>query len=93
MTRPKKVSDLDKPWNQHRKKSKRKVFERSEYKRFLVVSEGTKTEPNYFRSLQKRLRRGTLVLEILGLGTNTLDLVEQSRVAAVIKTGRKWGVG
>ena len=78
MTRPKKVSDLDKPWNKNKKRSRRKLFERPMNKRFLIVSEGTKTEPNYFRSLEKRLRRSTLFLEILGLGTNTLDLVEQA---------------
>jgi len=81
MSRPKKVTDLDKPWNQHRKLSRRKLFLRPEYKRFLIVSEGSKTEPNYFRSIQKRLRPGTLVLEIQGLGTNTLDLVERAEKA------------
>jgi len=45
------------------------------------VSEGTKTEPNYFRGIQCKLRKNTLVLELLGLGTNTLDLVKRAEDA------------
>jgi len=44
--------------------------------RFLIVCEGSKTEPNYFR----RFRANTEVvdLEVIGLGDNTLSLVQRT---------------
>lgn len=77
MSKPVKFSDSDKPWNR-KKCTRRVVNQRTVYKRFLIISEGTKTEPNYFRSMKDKLHKGLLELEILGLGTNTLDLVERA---------------
>lgn len=49
----------------------------------LIVTEGIKTEPNYFRGLQKELDsvhngryRGKIQLEIKGMGMNTLSLLK-----------------
>lgn len=63
----------------------KKRFEREEKKRavntriklvyFLIVCEGEKTEPNYFRALEKDLPKGTVELKIDGTGLNTMGLV------------------
>ena len=46
---------------------------------FLIVCEGTKTEPNYFESLKKELPRGILEkIDIEGLGKNTLSIIEEA---------------
>ncbi len=49
----------------------------------LIVTEGTKTEPNYFRGLQHDIDtvengryRGKIQLEIKGMGMNTLSLLK-----------------
>ncbi len=42
--------------------------------RFLIVCEGEKTEPNYFKSF-----RVNAVVEVKGTGRSTLDLVEYTR--------------
>jgi RloB-like protein len=47
---------------------------REEKKVILIICEGEKTEPNYFRSMRKHLRINAKV-EIDGTGRNTLDLV------------------
>ncbi len=44
--------------------------------RFLIVCEGSKTEPNYFRRF--RVNAQVVELKVLGLGDNTLSLVEHS---------------
>lgn len=54
--------------------SKRKVNTRLERKRFLIVCEGAKTEPNYF----DKFRVPKEVRDIVPLGDNTLSLVEQA---------------
>ncbi len=48
---------------------------------YLIVCEGTKTEPNYFDSLKKSLPKGVLELtniDIDGTGKNTLSIIEES---------------
>jgi hypothetical protein len=48
---------------------------------YLIVCEGTKTEPNYFESLKKSLPKGILELaniDIDGTGKNTLSIIEES---------------
>ncbi len=49
----------------------------------LIVTEGTKTEPNYFKGLQRDIDtvengryRGKIQLEIKGMGMNTLSLLK-----------------
>jgi len=44
--------------------------------RFLIVCEGSKTEPNYFRRF--RVNAQVVELKVLGLGDNTLSLMEQT---------------
>jgi RloB-like protein len=55
--------------------SPRKVNTREIRQRFLIVCEGEKTEPNYF----KRFRVPKLVIDIEGLGKNPSNLVQSAR--------------
>ncbi len=54
--------------------------------RFLIVSEGSKTEPYYFNGFKKAINDrycGTYVtLEIMGLGRNTISLFESAKAIA-----------
>lgn len=54
--------------------SKRPVNTRPMRPKFLIVCEGEKTEPNYFRCF--RVNKDVIDLCIEGLGDNTLSLVE-----------------
>lgn len=79
MTKPLKRSDQDKAWA----RGTRKIGERSyqgmpERQRFLIVCEGEKTEPYYFEALKATLKRGVVEVKVLGVGTNTLNLVERA---------------
>jgi hypothetical protein len=55
--------------------SPRRVNIREIKQRFLIVCEGEKTEPNYFRSF----RVPKVVIDIQGLGKNPSSLVEEAR--------------
>lgn len=52
----------------------RRIATREPIPAFLIVCEGQKTEPNYFRSF----RVPSLVLEVEGIGYNTISLVEHA---------------
>ncbi len=57
--------------------SDKRIFRvRKERQRYLIVCEGEKTEPNYFEALKKKLPRGVIEVEILGIGENTLSIVK-----------------
>lgn len=45
---------------------------------FLIVCEGEKTEPNYFKSFKKNIKSIVYNIEIKGEGTNTKDLVKRT---------------
>ena len=76
----------------------RKVNTRAIRKRFLIVCEGTKTEPHYFESIKKLLPRGIITLDILRTGTNTLNIIdiaiekrdEESRKAKKCQVAREF---
>ncbi len=55
--------------------STRKVDTREVKQRFLIVCEGAKTEPNYFKSF----RVPKVVIEVQGLGENPSRLVESAK--------------
>lgn len=59
---------------QYRGYSQRRVETRDPIERFLIVCEGEKTEPNYFRSF----RVPKDVIDIYGLGDNTINLVNKA---------------
>jgi hypothetical protein len=61
------------------KESKRRVGGIPLRKYYLIVCEGIKTEPNYFRELRKKLPIGIIdCIEIEGEGKNTLSLIEET---------------
>jgi len=69
-----KVSDRNKAWN--RKPQARQVDIRPIRRRFLIVSEGTETEPIYFEAFRKRLPSGVIHVELCGTGRSTISLVK-----------------
>lgn len=49
---------------------------------FLIVCEGEKTEPNYFKAIKRQMKSGAgSKVEIVGAGAHTRDLVECARNA------------
>lgn len=83
----------------------KKRFERTEKKRFidtreklvyfLIVCEGEKTEPEYFKALEKDLPIGTVELKIDGTGRNTTGLVDYTIIQkekAFRKFDQVWAV-
>jgi hypothetical protein len=60
--------------------SPRKVNTREVKQRFLIVCEGAKTEPNYFRSF--RVPKDVMEIEIKGLGENPSKLVQSAKELA-----------
>jgi hypothetical protein len=59
-----------------RKERQRKINFREKLVYFLIVCEGTKTEPNYFESFKTILSHYTLDIETIGTAKNTLGVVE-----------------
>lgn len=55
--------------------------------RFLIVTEGTKTEPCYFEGFRKRINVGFhgeyVTLRVCGMGDNTISLFEKARSVAL----------
>lgn len=58
------------------KKRKERVKEVRVY--FLIVCEGEKTEPNYFKSFKTNVKSFVYTIETLGKGSNTKDLVQRT---------------
>jgi len=78
-----------------REEKKRNIETRNKLVYFLIVCEGEKTEPNYFKAFEKELPRGTVELKIDGTGRNTLGLVEYAitqRDRSYRKYDRVWAV-
>jgi hypothetical protein len=73
------------PWNYHQKKEKRKVATKEELPAILIVCEGEKTEPNYFKSFNVNSAR----VQVVGDGMNTKALVEET--AKIVKEAKKNG--
>jgi hypothetical protein len=59
-----------------RKEQPRKINFRAQRVYFLIVCEGTKTEPQYFESFKTILSPYTLDIETMGTAQNTLGVVE-----------------
>ena len=60
------------------KRTKERISKRRYY---LIVCEGTKTEPNYFKSLKQELPKGVVTacqIDIEGAGRNTLTLLDEA---------------
>lgn len=62
-----------------RENQKRKVGGTPQREYYLIVCEGEKTEPNYFKSLKEKLPIGVVdSIVIEGEGKNTLTLIEET---------------
>lgn len=84
-----------------RKKRKENIREIAPY-RYLIVCEGEKTEPNYFRGIKRKVEerykdkvdvKNKIELDIEGTGRNTEDLVEYAvkiRSLSEIPYGHTW---
>jgi len=91
------VAKIDNAWKKRfeRQEKKRLVNTRDELVYFLIVCEGEKTEPNYFKALEKELPIGTVEIKIDGTGFNTVGLVDyaiKSKKIANRKFDRVWVV-
>jgi RloB-like protein len=58
--------------------SNRKINTRETIPKFLIVCEGEKTEPNYFRKFPVPTRPKVIDVDIRGVGRTTLSLVEEA---------------
>ena len=63
------------------KQLERKAGKRKPYDRILIVSEGSKTEPNYFREIRSAYRLQTANVEVRpsALGTEPIQVVQYAR--------------
>jgi hypothetical protein len=64
-----------------RQEARRQINNKPKRKRYLIVCEGEKTEPNYFEALKLALPKGVLEVvdfRIIGEGFNTESLVQQA---------------
>jgi len=91
------VAKIDNAWKKRfeREERKRNVDTRTKLVYFLIVCEGEKTEPNYFKAIEKELPRGTIELKIEGTGRNTIGLVNYAiklRDDSYRKYDRVWAV-
>jgi len=79
--KPTKFSDSEKGWMQKRRDSWRMI--RPEY--HLIVTEGTKTEPKYFRAIKDIINqkyKERIQLDIFGEGKGTLNLLKEAQKRA-----------
>jgi hypothetical protein len=77
MGQPVKFTDQEKEWFLRRSQCRTRIVEaRLERERFLIVCEGEKTEPNYFKAFIRELPPHIIDVVILGEGMNTLILVD-----------------
>ena len=79
--KPPKKSDLEKGWMKKRRDKQIRI--QPEY--HLIVTEGTKTEPQYFRSIKEiidRQYKDKIQLDVFGEGDNTLSLFEKAKIKA-----------
>jgi len=69
------------PKERQRQQLERKLGRRASYDRILIVSEGTKTEPNYFREIQRAYRLHTANVEVRPseLGTAPIQVVQYAK--------------
>ena len=77
MGKPIKITDRKKPWA--KRSLERKIDIRPERERILIVCEGAKTEPNYFKRIQQTLPPQVVEICIQGEGANTQSLVDRAK--------------
>ncbi len=69
------------PKERQRKQLERKLGRRASYDRILIVSEGSKTEPNYFSEIRAAFRLHTANVEVRPseLGTSPIQVVQYAK--------------
>lgn len=69
------------PKERQRKQFERKAARRATYDRILIVSEGSKTEPNYFREIRAahRLQTANVEVQPSHLGTEPIQVVQHAK--------------
>jgi len=69
------------PWERQRIQLERKLNRRASYDRILIVSEGSKTEPNYFREIRgtNRLHTANVEVQPSELGTSSIQVVRYAK--------------
>lgn len=69
------------PKERQQKQLERKKGRRASHDRILIVSEGSKTEPNYFREIRAAYRLHTANIEVRpsALGTTPIQVVQYAR--------------
>jgi hypothetical protein len=69
------------PKERQRKQLERKQGQRASYDRILIVSEGSKTEPNYFKEIRKefRLHTANVTVQPSELGTEPIQVVQHAK--------------
>src|SRR5208337_2202495 len=69
------------PKERQRRQLERKLAVRASYDRILIVSEGSKTEPNYFKEIRKvfRLQTANVQVHPSGFGTDPLSVVRYAK--------------
>ena len=80
--KPPKKSDLDKHWMRSRQ-NQTILFQPEHH---LIITEGTKTEPQYFEAIREVINqdfRDKIRLEINGEGDNTLHLLKKQSSESV----------
>ena len=78
MARSIKIDNADKK-RFERQETKRKENTRSKRKYYLIVCEGEKTEPNYFKAMKRDLPKGTIEhVDIEGTGTSCLKIISET---------------
>ncbi len=78
MARKMKLDNAIQKRRNREQKRKRKTETRELRVHFLIVCEGEKTEPNYFRSFKTNVKKFVHEIDIQGEGSNTKDLVERA---------------
>ena len=66
------------PAERQKKQLERKLGQRASYDRILIVWEGSKTEPNYFKDIRAAYRLQTANIEVQpsGFGTGPIQVVQ-----------------
>ena len=69
------------PKERQRRQLQRKAGQRASYDRILIVSEGSKTEPNYFNEIRAAYRLHTANVQVRAsqLGTAPIQVVQYAR--------------
>jgi len=75
------MSRENSPKERQRQQLERKLGRRASYDRILIVSEGSKTEPNYFNEIRQAYRLHTANVEVRPsqIGTAPVQVVQYAK--------------